>query len=75
MRQAFPMRMDDFDRRLEIELAHLLDPIVDAPAPRRRRQPTLRALAGGLDGQPFVELTVIVPEPLPAVAAPVGTAL
>jgi len=69
------MRMDDFDRRLEIELAHLLDPIVDAPAPRRRRQPTLRALAGGLDGQSFVELTVIVPEPLPAVAAPVGTAL
>jgi len=67
------MRMDDFDRRLEIELAHLLDPIVDAPAPRRRRQSVLRAIAGGLDGQPLVELTVVVPEPIPAIVAPVGT--
>jgi hypothetical protein len=67
------MRMDDFDRRLEIELANLLDPIVDAPAPRRRRQSTLRAIAGGLDGQPIVELTVVVPEPIPVVATPVGT--
>ena len=65
--------MDDFDRRLEIELAHLLDPIVDAPIPRRRRQPTLRAIAGGLAGQPLVELTVVVPDPVPAIAAPVGT--
>jgi len=71
------MRMDDFDQRLEIELAHLLDPIVDAPAPRRRRQPILRAIAGGLvDGQPGVELmTLVVPETLPVAVAPVGTAL
>ena len=77
MRQAFPIRMSDFDRRLEIELAHLLDPIVDAPVPRRRRQSTtLRALAGGLlDGQAGVELTVVVAEPVPVTVVPVGTAL
>jgi hypothetical protein len=62
--------MDDFDRRLEIELAHLLDPIVDAPVPRRRRQPNLRSIGGGPDlSSP--EITV-VHEPVPVVA-PVGT--
>ena len=69
--------MDDFDRRLEIELAHLLDPIVDAPVPRRRRQATLRALAGGLDvvTQPVVQVSVVVHEPVPVAVGPAGTTL
>ena len=69
--------MDDFEHRLEIELAHMLDPIVDAPAPRRRRQSSLRALAGGLDRQsdPAAVLTGVVPEPIPVAVAPVGTSL
>lgn len=62
--------MDDFDRRLEIELKRFLDPIVDAPVRRRRSLATLRALPGGLLDQ-TAELAT-VPEPLP-VAAPVGT--
>jgi len=67
--------MDDFDRRLEIELAHMLDPIVDAPAPRRRRLSPFRALAGGLGELP-AELVAVVPEPVPvAVVAPVGSPL
>lgn len=62
--------MDDFDRRLEIELASFLDPIVDAPAPWRRRQSTLRAVNGGLtEALPEV---VVVHEPV-AVTAPVAT--
>ena len=62
--------MDTFDRRLEVELAHLLDPIVDAPVPRRRRPGALRTLQGGLAGLPVD--TVILAEPV-VVAAPVGT--
>jgi hypothetical protein len=62
--------MDDFDRRLEIELAHMLDPVVDTPVPRRRRQSSLRMLAGGLDAQ-SVEVK-IAPDVVP-VPAPVGT--
>ena len=38
MGQAFLKRMDHFDRILELELARLLDPIVNAPVPRRRRR-------------------------------------
>ncbi len=62
--------MDHFDRRLEIDLAHLLDPIVDAPAPRRRRQKGLRALVGGMSGLPLE--MAIVAEPV-RVVAPAGT--
>jgi hypothetical protein len=74
--------MDHFDRLLEMQLARLLDPIVHAPAPPRRRLPRkgaiLRALTGGLtDGRPAgpVDL-VVVAEPVPVIAAvptPVGT--
>lgn len=66
------MHMDGFDRQLEIELKHLLDRIVDAPVPRRRRTATFRALPGGLLEQ-TAELTVVVPEPMPVAAAPGGT--
>jgi hypothetical protein len=62
--------MDDFEKRLEIDLANWLDPVVDAPVPRRRRQSNgLRALTGGL-ARPL-EITV-VPEPI-AVVAGTGT--
>jgi hypothetical protein len=62
--------MDHFDRRLEIDLARLLDPIVDAPVPRRRRRSGLKALQGGLSGLPAD--TVVLAEPVPA-GVPVGT--
>jgi hypothetical protein len=71
------MHMDDFDRLLELELARMLDPIVAAPAPRRRRRRGLRVLESLT-----VELTVapsevaLVVEPVPvAVVASVGPAL
>jgi hypothetical protein len=76
------MHMDHFDRLLEIELARLLDPIVEAPAPPRRRQPrklgVLRALTGGLaDGRPDSPIALVVmAEPVPVIAVvptPVGT--
>ena len=66
--------MDGFDRRLEIELKHLLDRIVDAPVPRRRRTPTFRALPGGLLEQ-TAELMATVPEPVPVAVASIGSAL
>jgi hypothetical protein len=62
--------MDHFDRRLEIDLAHLLDPIVDAPPPRRRRQKGPRALTSGMNGLPLE--IVVVAEPV-LVVAPAGT--
>ncbi len=58
------MHMDDIDRLLEIELARLLDPIVDAPAPRRRRRRdkgVLRAVAGGLSLASEVAALVVEP--------------
>jgi len=36
--------MNDFDRRLELELARLLDRVVRTPAPPRRGQPVNRPL-------------------------------
>ena len=61
MREAFLIQMNDFDRMLESELRQLLDPVVKAPAPPRRR-PAYVERAGG----PTVELT-LVPETLVAV--------
>jgi hypothetical protein len=58
--------MDDFDRRLEIELALLLDRVVRTPAPPRRGHPVNRPAvklhssagtppaAGGLSEPPSV---------------------
>jgi hypothetical protein len=70
--EPFPIRMDHFERRLEIALAHLLDPIVDARVPRRRRPGGLKALSGGLSGLPAD--TVILAEALP-VPVPVPATL
>jgi hypothetical protein len=38
MWEAFLIHMNDFDRYLESELRTMLDPVVDAGAPRRRRR-------------------------------------
>ena len=43
MWEAFLLQMNDFDRFLDLQLRHMLDPIVAAPAPRRRsRRPNAR---------------------------------
>jgi hypothetical protein len=36
--EAFLIQMNDFDRYLESELRQMLDPVVAAGAPRRRRR-------------------------------------
>ena len=36
MREAFLLQMNDFDRFLERQLRHMLDPVVATPAPSRR---------------------------------------
>jgi hypothetical protein len=70
------MHMDDFDRLLALELARMLDPVVEAPPPpRRRRRPVpLEAVTGGLATVP-AEVAVVV-EPIPiALVAPIGPAV
>jgi hypothetical protein len=59
--------MDHIDRLLEIELARMLDPIVKAPVPRRRRRHQAGALLAVTGGLSFVpsEMTVLV-EPVPS---------
>ena len=42
LREAFPLHMNEFDRRLEFELARLLDRVVRTPAPPRRGRPVNR---------------------------------
>lgn len=44
LREAFPLQMDDFDRRLERELAWMLDKVVRTPAPPRRGRPGAKPL-------------------------------
>jgi hypothetical protein len=61
--------MDDFDRYLEFSLSRLLDRVVEAPAPpRRRRRAELpfHAVIGGLATTPIVE-TVPTPAPVAVV--------
>lgn len=66
MTQAFLMHMDQVDRILELELARLLDPIVRAPVPPRRRR------RGGLTV--VVSDIAVFVEPAPVVV-PIVTAV
>jgi hypothetical protein len=60
--EAFLLQMNDFDRLLDVQLRHMLDPVVATPAPPRRgRHP--RA------GRPI--LAVIASIELPSEAIPV----
>ena len=59
MTQAFLSHMDQLDRILELELARLLDPIVGAAVPPRRRR------RGGL--KVVVSDVVGLVEPVPVV--------
>ena len=63
------MHMDHFDRQLELELARMLDPVVNAPVPRRGRRRGLTVLT-----MVAPEVPLLVTEPVPvAFAAPVAT--
>jgi hypothetical protein len=53
--------MNDFDRRLEAELARMLDPVARTPAPPRRRRPR---------GRPVLKL--FSPSVLHTVAVPIA---
>jgi hypothetical protein len=63
LREAFPLHMNDFDRRLEFELARLLDRVVRTPAPPRRGHPVHR---------PQVKLCSSSPAALPGLSEPPG---
>ena len=57
MWEAFLIQMNDFDRFLEFELRQMLDPVVNPPAPRRRRR---------TKGSPVL---TIVPPPVEVIVA------
>jgi hypothetical protein len=70
MAQAFLMHMDLNDRLLEHDLRRWLDPIVNAPAPPRRRRGTgtLQAVTGGLALVPSEAAMRMEPMPAPLAA-------
>jgi hypothetical protein len=59
--------MNDFDRRLEVELARLLDRVVRTPAPPRRtrsgRRPVVTLYAGSSAGELSVEAVALSDTP------------
>jgi hypothetical protein len=59
--------MNDFDRRLEFELARLLDRVVRTPAPPRRGQPVNRP-AVKLHSSPYPAAAAAGPPEPPDVA-------
>ena len=42
MWEAFLLQMNDFDRFLDLQLRHMLDPVVACPPPPRRSRPPRR---------------------------------
>jgi hypothetical protein len=68
LRDAFLLQMDDFDRRLEAELARMLDRVVRTPPPPRRGRPgstpILRLFSGpGASSAPIARVVVLVEAP------------
>lgn len=63
LREAFPLHMNDFDRRLEFELARLLDRVVRTPAPPRRGRPVNRPVVKLYSGPCPAAATSGLPEP------------
>lgn len=63
MWEAFLLQMNDFDKFLDLELRHMLDPVVATPAPPRRSRPP-RARQPILAVEATIEL---VPQAMPAV--------
>ncbi len=83
MRDAFLLQMDYFDRLLKLELARMLDPIVAAPPPRRRRPRSRARLkiwikadqeAASLTGSGNLKMEAIPVVVEPVVPAASGTA-
>src|SRR2546427_5992663 len=75
LREAFPLQMDDFDRRLERELAWMRDGVVRTPAPPRRGHPGSKPLlkifsATGASIAPVATVVVLADSAEPAMAAP-----
>ena len=74
MREAFPLQMNDFDRRLERELAWMLDRVVRTPAPPRIGRPGSRPIlkiftATGASIAPVAAVVVLVDAEPPALAS------
>jgi len=61
--ETFLLQMNDFDKFLDLQLRHMLDPVVATPAPPRRSRPP-KARKPVLAVQASIEL---VPEVVPAV--------
>ena len=73
MREAFPLQMNDFDRRLERELAWMLDTVVRKPAPPRRGRPGSKPIlkiftATGASIAPVAAVVVLADAEPPALA-------
>jgi hypothetical protein len=67
--EAFLLQMNDFDKFLDLQLRHMLDPIVATPAPpRRNRRPKAGRLILAVEA-PFE----LAPEAIPVVEAVVVT--
>ena len=63
LREALLIQMDEFEMRLESELRRLLDPVVAAPIPVRRKLTDLRRTDYALGPGYFVPETLV---PVPA---------
>jgi len=75
LREAFPLQLNDFDRRLERALAWMLDTVVRKPAPPRRglrgSNPILKIfIATGASIAPVAAVVVLADAEPPALASP-----
>src|SRR5690349_19668283 len=76
--EAFLLQMNDFDKFLDLQLRHMLDPVVATPAPPRRtrrpraRQRILAIEAASIETGAFAPQTIPVVEPV-VTAVPVAS--